>query len=455
VSAREVVAYAITHAPKGVKGGPYEGCGVGESMATLALAQRYGDAADAHEDASWLGRLGHTARVIRIVRARPSERAEAEAIAVLRELVAERDELSVQDGVGALDPTFARARRVLAGAGPDPMPLREQPSPGTLAHLRADLKDAIARAETAERALRCQCSEPGDSPCRVHDEERADAAEARASTLEAALEAERGLTEKQRDRAEKAEGLLIQRETELRLAREDGAAVERQMREARGAADASFVRANRAEARAEKAERGRDEAILLHEERRDEEARLCERLERERDTLRDMLTNERDCGQNNVCVKPPGCARHWEARCRELVAERNEARAEVERERARHAQPETKGRATDEELVAIGREAYDEGILEGVPHVPWLARIVRAVAARVRQEGIRWAGGVDFAKQEPGLLERLVAKGCDIKVEENPDGSWAVRLRTVTETLTTNAPAADVPATLARLAGLK
>jgi hypothetical protein len=208
-----------------------------------------------------------------------------------------------------------------------------------------------------------------------------------------------------------------------------------------------------------------------------------------------------------------------EKRCRELVAERNEARAEVERltapeggkvmssglaeavelelmrivddaiggladfgaslvcrghasgaahtvaesayrlgvahKRARHAQPETKGRATDEELVAIGREAYDEGILEGVPHVPWLARIVRAVAARVRQEGIRWAGGVDFAKQEPGLLERLVAKGCDIKVEENPDGSWAVRLRTVTETLTTNAPAADVPAALARLAGLE
>ena len=62
----------------------------------------------------------------------------------------------------------------------------------------------------------------------------------------------------ERARAEKAEGLLIQRETELRLAREDGASVERQMREARSAADASFVRANQAEARAEKAERERD-----------------------------------------------------------------------------------------------------------------------------------------------------------------------------------------------------
>lgn len=64
-------------------------------------------------------------------------------------------------------------------------------------------------------------------------------------------------------RAEAAEGLLIQRETELRLAREDGAAVERQMREAARAADASFVRANRAEMRAEKAERERDEAREL------------------------------------------------------------------------------------------------------------------------------------------------------------------------------------------------
>lgn len=113
--------------------------------------------------------------------------------------------------------------------------------PGTLAHLRNDLRDAISRAEAAE-------------------------------------------------------GLLIQRETELRLAREDGAAVERQMREARSAADASFVRANRAEMRAETAERERDEA--------------------------------RDCGQVGVCAVTPGCQRHWAERARELLAERDTLRAE-------------------------------------------------------------------------------------------------------------------------------
>lgn len=179
MSRREVIAYAITHAPRGQKGGPYEGCGVGEEMATLALAQRYGDAADAHEDASWLMRQGHSARVIRIVRAANTERlrivgknlcgllvdisvasradigqyvanalreinsflpadshvpvpavddapSEAEAVAVLRELVAAHDAYDARDeadDLGDLDALIPRARRVLAGAGPDPMPV--------------------------------------------------------------------------------------------------------------------------------------------------------------------------------------------------------------------------------------------------------------------------------------------------------------------------------------------
>lgn len=39
---------------------------------------------------------------------------------------------------------------------------------------------------------------------------------------------------------------------------------------------------------------------------------------------------EDDCGQDGpVCATPPGCSRHWEDRCRELVAERDEARAEI------------------------------------------------------------------------------------------------------------------------------
>ena len=32
-----------------------------------------------------------------------------------------------------------------------------------------------------------------------------------------------------------------------------------------------------------------------------------------------------NCGQDSVCATPPGCARHWEERNRELIAERDEA----------------------------------------------------------------------------------------------------------------------------------
>lgn len=37
------------------------------------------------------------------------------------------------------------------------------------------------------------------------------------------------------------------------------------------------------------------------------------------------LTERLDCGQDVVCRTPPGCTRHWEERCRELVAERDAA----------------------------------------------------------------------------------------------------------------------------------
>lgn len=39
----------------------------------------------------------------------------------------------------------------------------------------------------------------------------------------------------------------------------------------------------------------------------------------------------RDCGQRGVCRTPPGCARHWEERNRELVRELEEARAFLRR----------------------------------------------------------------------------------------------------------------------------
>ena len=119
MSRREVIAYAITHAPRGVKGGPYTGNGsTANQVPSMALARRYAleDLHEAQADVAWLVRNEYTARVIRIVRARPSE---ASAVEVLRELVA-------WDG-GLLPCFFSdvldKARAVLAGAGPDPMPV--------------------------------------------------------------------------------------------------------------------------------------------------------------------------------------------------------------------------------------------------------------------------------------------------------------------------------------------
>ena len=152
---KEVIAYAITHAPPGVKGGPYEG-EYDKPVPTLREAWR----GNRRRAKYWLAIVRRTvphARVIRIVRkARPSEASatletarrrlaavaesmtehayqemasalevdacrvepsEASAVAVLRELA------SYPGNGGDLARIQARARRVLAAAGPDPMPV--------------------------------------------------------------------------------------------------------------------------------------------------------------------------------------------------------------------------------------------------------------------------------------------------------------------------------------------
>lgn len=140
MSKKEVIAYAITHAPRGQKGGPYEADDEG-TWGTATPSLRPGHAV------RWRTRptqervdgvLRHVrevhphARVIRIVRkARPSRLcdacgflieaesrrrtpSEASAVEVLRELVA-------YPGPGApLAYIQASARRVLAASGPDP-----------------------------------------------------------------------------------------------------------------------------------------------------------------------------------------------------------------------------------------------------------------------------------------------------------------------------------------------
>ena len=124
---KEVIAYAITHAPKGVKGGPYEGCGaIGGASAHLGCALRWPDAGGgmwARDALASVRRSVPTARVIRIVRARPSaeptqQPSEASAVAVLRELVAWDDQ--PRGEIRPFAPIIDRARRVLAAAGPDP-----------------------------------------------------------------------------------------------------------------------------------------------------------------------------------------------------------------------------------------------------------------------------------------------------------------------------------------------
>jgi len=47
----------------------------------------------------------------------------------------------------------------------------------------------------------------------------------------------------------------------------------------------------------------------------------------ERDEARRERDKARDCGQDVVCAIAPGCQRHWAERARELLRERDEARA--------------------------------------------------------------------------------------------------------------------------------
>ena len=129
MSKREILAYAITHAPPGVKGGPYEADSgpPGEECDSLRDACRWPTTEpDARECAvmyledhlSWCG----DARVIRIVRARPTQQpSEASAVEVLRELVAwsDNEDADTDDVIRIA----TKARRVLAASGPNPMPV--------------------------------------------------------------------------------------------------------------------------------------------------------------------------------------------------------------------------------------------------------------------------------------------------------------------------------------------
>lgn len=178
MSRREVIAYAITHAPRGVKGGPYTGNGsTANQVPSMALARRYAleDLHEAQADVAWLVRNEYTARVIRIVRkVRPSE-ASATLETARRRLAAVAEHMTehaYQELASALEvdacrvgPSEASAvevlrelvawtrhayRRVLAGAGPDPMRVVGAALEETAAE-EAEMKGRLMAAREARR----------------------------------------------------------------------------------------------------------------------------------------------------------------------------------------------------------------------------------------------------------------------------------------------------------------
>lgn len=128
MSKREVLAYAITHAPPGVKGGPYEGLGrAGAQVPALRDALRW-PLAPLPETLRAIREVRPHARVIRIVRkARPSE---ASAVEVLREYVRWVDNVMGGRSIHLIQHDM---RTVLAASGPDPSEVVR-----AVEHLRAE-----------------------------------------------------------------------------------------------------------------------------------------------------------------------------------------------------------------------------------------------------------------------------------------------------------------------------
>ena len=278
------------------------------------------------------------------------------------------------------------------------------------------------------------------------------------------------------------------------------------MREARSAADASFVRANRAEMRAEKAERERDEALgraqsetewrvravserqdaeaeratlraELAEARKDREDWAAEAKDLRAELARLTLVDEEEPTvswfYDTYCARPEStqqedCAdayrlgvAHERARQQPRDRATDEARplrevsAEMEAMRTTHDERErvyVGAIASDKELVTVYRRAAEPlGDEHGVSLRDLVrrcqARGVLAVAARVRQERC--------------LVAQAVARGWYIYVcpRKDDDSKWDIEAGRVIAgrsdggAMLHAVPAADVPATLARLLG--
>lgn len=488
MSKREVVAYAITHAgrtPEGkaIRGGPYEAIegDMGDTCTDLRGALRWPTSEDGNklEEArkflkeDVLPVIPH-ARVIRIVRARPSEGREASAVEVLRELVAWDDD----PPTCTLNDIFARARRVLAASGPDPMPVVRAAEKRRDAHadyLKAAEEDRLGRVGSRTNSAYARWINAENDEDGAIDELRR-----KTSWRDAALTLD-GELKNALARAEKAE-----------LGRDELTAMLVKLFDWE---DTSFMHAvlhvenavlnQRADLsaetrRAEKAERERDGVQLLHREavaRADAaEARVHE-LTAANGGLRISLARltapgdgEPTPGQLLDACPPSGgverllaCYRlgvaHERARVsafllreaadydadgtitcsgmalRQAVADLGGDSSAQAHERAR--QQPAQGRATDEELVAIASKVYHAAGVSDWGDARNL-ECVRAVAARVRKEC---------------LVAQAVASGAEDVVlyrERRGGTTWGVR---VDERGAVMQAPADVPATLARLLG--
>ena len=83
----------------------------------------------------------------------------------------------------------------------------------------------------------------------------------------------------------------------------------------------------------------------------------------------------RDCGQRGVCRTPPGCARHWEERNRELVREN-----EVLRSNSDHLSSENASLSSQVEAMAMRIESLAEELAK--PEDMRLREVIDALEGR-------------------------------------------------------------------------
>jgi len=364
----------------------------------------------AHERARQPERVPH-ARVIRIVRAGPSE-ASATLETARRRLAAVAESMTehaYQEMASALEVDACRVEPSEASAVAGALE--------AIAHLRADLRDAVNERDDLRHHYDAAGPEHNLLALLDSYESDADTARAQASAAYAMVVAAIGSVG-----AETIEAAVA------RLVADRGALV----------------------ARAEKAERERDEALLrahtgvVHYEILRQSG---EESARQRDEARAELARLTAPGEGSEGEPTDNDLRDvWGPESTMANARRAIYRLGVAHERARHAAPVsstpvTSDRATEDELEELYATAYarahgraDEETLDKGEYAG-----LRAVAARVRQEC---------------LVAQAVARNADFHVTECMGGRWRVVVtdRDVNSKTELCAPS-DVPATLARLLG--